>query len=537
MRSPGIAGRLTIVSVAAVAVAALAAACGNSAAAPTADSAAAVISYNGTEPENPLIPGDTVEVGGIKVLDALFKGLVEYDPHTAQPHNAIAQSITTTDSQTYTITLGNGWTFHDGTPVTAHSFVDAWNYTAYSPNKQAGASFLSHIDGFDQVNTPTGTPPARTMSGLRVVDDHTFVVRLSAPFSAFPTQLGAAPFYPLPQSFFANPAGFAAHPVGDGPFTFVSWQRGSSILVHRYDHYAGRVPHIGGISFRFYHNLDDAYADVVANKLDYLDFAPWTALAGEKYKTQLPQRYLSQPYLGLQAISFPIYDPRYADPRVRQAISMAIDRVGMIKQVFQGHRTVADGIVPPDVPGATSGQCGDLCTYQPARAKALLDSTGFTGPVQLISNVDSANGEWIAVTCKSIAASLGRPCEVVQVPSLGEFRREIDSHTMTGPFRSAWVADYPSIEDFLNPVYRTGGGSNAGQYSNPQVDALLAQADSAPSEQAGWVLYRQAERLVLQDMPTIPIWYQSALSAWSSRLHNVVPTPFRELDIYDVTVS
>ena len=79
--------------------------------------------------------------------------------------------------------------------------------------------------------------------------------------------------------------------------------------------------------------------------------------------------------------------------------------------------------------------------------------------------------------------------------------------------------------------------SNAGQYSNPAVDELLARADSTPSEADGTQLYQQAERLVLQDMPTIPIWHQSALSAWSTRLHDVVPTPFRELDLASVTVS
>ncbi|HEY5854045.1 MAG TPA: ABC transporter substrate-binding protein [Aldersonia sp.] len=504
-----------------------------------------VISYNGTEPENPLIPGDTVEVGGVKVLNALFKGLVEYDPHTAAPRNAVAESISTTDSKVYTITLKSGWTFQDGTPVTANSFVDAWNFTAYSPNQQQGASFFSHVEGFDHVNTPAPPegagpvrlPPAREMSGLRVVDDRTFVVTLSAPFSTFATQLGAAPFYPLPASFYADPAAFAAHPIGNGPFEFVSYTPGSNILVHRYDGYAGPRPHIGGIEYRFYANLDDAYADVVANRLDYLDFAPWTALTNDRYKSELVDRNVSQPYLGVQAISFPLYDQRYADPRVRQALSMAIDRVGLIDRVFHGRRTPSDGIVPPNVPGATSGQCGELCTYQPERAKQLFDSTGFEGPIELTSNIDSGNEEWMRVTCEYIASSLDRPCIFVPVSSLGEFRRQIDDHTVTAPFRSAWVADYPSIENFLNPVYRTGASSNAGQYSNPAVDELLARADSAPSEAEGTQLYQQAERVVLQDMPTIPIWYQSALSAWSTRLHDVVPTPFRELDLASVTVS
>jgi len=136
-----------------ISVALLAGACGGSqdSGAPAGDG---TISIYGTEPENPLVPGNTTEVGGGKVVDALFTGLVEYDPRTAEPMNAVAESIETTDSTVYTITLKDGWTFHDGTPVTAQSFADAWNYTAYSPNAQQGASFFAQIEGFDQVNAP-----------------------------------------------------------------------------------------------------------------------------------------------------------------------------------------------------------------------------------------------------------------------------------------------------------------------------------------------------------------------------------------------
>jgi oligopeptide transport system substrate-binding protein len=123
------------------------------------------------------------------------------------------------------------------------------------------------------------------------------------------------------------------------------------------------------------------------------------------------------------------------------------------------------------------------------------------------------------------------------VPTLGEFREAIDDHTMTAIFRSGWVADYPSIENFLNPMYRTGAAVNGGQYTNPTVDALLARADAAPTEQEGWALYQQAERAILQDMPAIPFWFQTVQSGWSTRLDNVVVTPFRELDLFSVTAS
>jgi oligopeptide transport system substrate-binding protein len=494
----------------------------------------ATISYNETEPANPLIPGDTVEVGGIGVLNTLFTGLVAYDARTAAPRNAVAQSITTKDSKVYTITLKRGWTFHDGTPVTARSFVDAWNYTAYGPHEMDGASYLSHIKGFDRARRGT----ARTLSGLKVIDARTFRVTLAAPFSEFTTQLGYAAFYPLPKRFFADRAAFEAHPVGNGPFRFVSHAPGKNLLVKRYAGYGGaRTPHIGGIEFRFYTDLDEAYAEVVANRLDFLSFTPWTATLNDQYKRDLPEsRRVRYDYLGYQAIAFPVFDERFRDVRLRRAISMAIDRVDLIQQVFNGGRTPATGLVPPNVQGHLDDQCGELCTYQPAKARALFAQTGFQGPIQLTSNIDSGNQRWMEVTCASIEKALGRACQFIPAPTLGEFRRRLSDRSVDAIFRTAWVADYPSIENFLNPLFKSDGAANVGGYSNPTVDRLLSRADTAPSSELGQKLYQRAERLVLRDMPTVPIWWQSGTAAWSSRLRDVTPTKFRELDLFAVKV-
>jgi oligopeptide transport system substrate-binding protein len=86
-------------------------------------------------------------------------------------------------------------------------------------------------------------------------------------------------------------------------------------------------------------------------------------------------------------------------------------------------------------------------------------------------------------------------------------------------------------------MYRTGGSTNDGEYSNPAVDAKLAEADAAPSIEQGNVLYQEAERMIIQDMPAIPVYFQSYQAGWSERLQTVTVTPFRELDLESVTVS
>jgi oligopeptide transport system substrate-binding protein len=527
-----------------VAVALLAAGCGGDGGAGAPDPG--VISVFSTEPENPLVPGNTTEEGGSRVLSALFTGLVEYDPRTAEPRNAVAESITTTDSRVYTIRLRPGWTFHDGSPVTARSFADAWNYTAYSPNGQQGASFFTQIAGFDQVHTtdPDGEgpqqapePPAREMSGVRVVDDLTLQVTLSEPFSVFPTKLGYSPFFPLPASFFADPEAFAAAPVGNGPFRFVSRQPGVDIRVARFDGYAGPKPKVAGVEFRIYSSSEAAYQDVIAGNLDFLDVIPPSALPGRLYERDLPGRSSSQTYLGVQLLAFPLYDARWANIDLRRAVSMAIDRQALDERIFSGTRPPADGLVPPNVPGRAANQCGELCTYQPERARALFESTGFTGPLELTSNVDGPNQEWMQAVCTSISTALGRECRFVPVPTFGEFRRAINAREMTAVYRSSWQADYPSIENFLNPLYRTAGSSNDNGYSDPAVDTLLARADAAPSAEAGNALYQEAERLVIEDMPVIPVYFQSAQAGWSPRLADVVVDALQaNLDLTSVSV-
>ncbi len=141
----------------------------------------------GSEPAHPLFPGNTTEAGGGEVVDQLFAGLVTYDAKGGI-HNEVADSITSSDNAThYVIKLKSGWKFTDGTPVTAHSFVNAWIYTANSANKQASASFFSTIEGYDDLQKPDVDPKA-TLSGLTVVDDNTIDVKLSQPTPGIPGQ-------------------------------------------------------------------------------------------------------------------------------------------------------------------------------------------------------------------------------------------------------------------------------------------------------------------------------------------------------------
>ncbi|GAB2659269.1 ABC transporter substrate-binding protein [Saccharopolyspora gloriosae] len=502
------------------------------------------ISVNSTEPENPLVPANTTETGGGNVVDAMFTGLVGYDPETSEPYNEVAESIDTQDNKVFTIKLKPGWTFHDGSPVTANSFVKAWNYAAYAPNGQSTTSFFEQIQGYRDVSPadPDGDtgpqeppqPTAQEMSGLRAVDDSTISVTLDAPFATWPTMLGYTAFSPMPESFFADPEAFEEHPVGNGPFKFESRQPNTDIKLVTNDQYAGQnKPQIRGVEFRIYNELETAYQDLVSGNLDFVDQVPPSALVGNKWRTDLQDRVVDKEMLSNNALQLPLYDPKLKDPRVRHALSMAIDRKQITDTVFEGSYLPATGWVPSGpIKGYEAGGCGQYCEYNPQEAKKLLDEAGgFNGPLTITSNADGGHKEWVEAICNQLNTNLGVQCAFNPVPTFAEFLKMHDENAHTGPFRFGWLGDYPAAETFLGKIYRTGASSNYMRYSSPEFDAAMSRADQAPSEEEGLRLYREAENILAKDMPSIPLWNQKAQSGYSDRISDVHVSFDRKLDL------
>jgi oligopeptide transport system substrate-binding protein len=505
------------------------------------------ITVFGTEPQRPLVPGDTNEQGGTKIISALFTGLMDYDPTTGKPRAAMAESFELTAPDTYHVKLRKGWKFHDGTEVKADNYINAWNYTAYGPNAQQQASFFQQVEGFDDVYTadpdgPDGpqqppTPKSDRMSGLTKVNDYEFTIRFTNPHAIFKDKTGYGPYLPMPDSFFTDPEAWKENPVGNGPFRYVSHVPRQELRVERFDGYLGAdKPKIKRVKFVFT-TADSAYVDVKGNRLDFLQNVPPQAIAGNLWQDDMPGRARAHPIMSVQKLSFPLYDPRYASADFRHAVSMAIDREQITRTIFEGTRKPVNGYATNLVPGYQDGACGKWCQHNPAEAKKLFDRSGWTGPIQITANIDGGSKEWVEAACGQIEEALDTECTFEPVQAFGEIREAVNAHEMTHIYRSSWLADYPLIENFLNPTYRTGGGANDNGYSNQEVDAKLAAADAAATTEEAYNLYHEAEELIAEDMPSIPLWDNPAISAWSERLTNVRLTPSFELDLSYVEVK
>ena len=317
---------------------------------------------------DPIIPM-TVDTATTRVMDMVWTGLVRYDDKLA-PYNANAESIKTTDATTFTITLKPDYTFSDGTPVDADSYVDAWNYSAYGPNAAQSSSYFSLIKGYDALNpapaegSTTAPPPtAKTLSGLKKLGDLQFSVTLAKPMASFPSILGYSIFYPMPKSFFADPQAYAKLPVGNGPYTMKSLVPGQEVDLVKtpgYDHEdAGKAEGINFISF------SEDTAAYTAVQGDQLDYAPVPTAYLATFQKDFPDSSALVTGTSMMDMQMPMYQEKYADPNVRIALSMAIDRESIVKALLPGAATPADGWVSPALPGYQKGACGTNCSYDP----------------------------------------------------------------------------------------------------------------------------------------------------------------------------
>lgn len=492
-----------------------------------------VVIVNAGEPQNPLIPTNTNDSNGGRIIDRLFAGLMSYDAK-GTPTLEVAQSIETTDNVNYRITLKPGWRFSDGSPVTAHSFVDAWNYGARSANAQLQQSFFSPIAGFDEVAAPK--PAATAMSGLHVVNDREFSVRLKAPTIDFKLRLGFSPFYPLPDAAWKDMSAFGQHPIGNGPYKLddrhgPAWQHNVKLDLQTNPDYRGnRAPENKGLRFVFYANLDTAYADLLSANLDVLDTIPTSVLP--VYRKDLGDRAVAAAAAVNQTLDTPLRLPHFGgqEGRLRRlALSAAINRPQICQQIFSGARAPARDFTASSLPGYDPDIDGnDALNFDPGRARRLWAQADaiskWTGQYAIAYNADGGHQEWVDAIANSIKNVLGIDATGAPQPTFAGFRTQITNRSITTAFRAGWQGDFPSMLEFLEPLFVTGAGANDVGYSNPQFDTAMAAAEAAPSLQQSFAQANAAQRILLADMPVVPLWYTISVAGRSPAVSDVALT-------------
>ncbi|MCF2530993.1 ABC transporter substrate-binding protein [Yinghuangia soli] len=474
-----------------------------------------------------LVPTNVYDSEGSEVLNALFAGLVDYETDTGKTVPRVAESVTTRDNKEWTVKLKPGWKFHNGEPVTAGSFVDAWNYGANQANDQKMMASFAWIEGSAELSPGPGKAPASDkLKGLKVIDDATFTVTLTTPYAQFDTMLGNNAFYPLPKAFFTDPKAFAEAPIGNGPFQMDGrWEHNTQIKVKRFDGYGdpAHKARLDAVTFRIHTSAETAYVSLRAGTVDIMDQVPATAMPS--VAADFRGRTSTKPEAGISYLGLPIaQNPALANPDLRKAISMAIDRKALAGIVFPGTRIPADDFVSPTVPGYRKGAC-EACAFDAAKAKALFDQAGGLpgNKLELAYNTDGAHKEWIEAVAAMLKANLGIEATPKPFDNYSNLLQAVLTKQYNGAFRTGWTLDYPSIENYLGPLFRQSAmetGANYSGYASPSFEAAMNTADRARGDDAVKA-YQVADDIVLKDMPYIPLFFSQATNAWSTKVTNV----------------
>ena len=487
------------------------------------EATAAIITTNGSEPENPLIPTATNEVGGGKILDAIFAGLVSYEADGTAV-NDMAEEITVEDPQNLTIKIKEGQTFSDGEEVTADNFIKAWNDGALMSNERKNSYFFEDIEGFSYDEDSE-------LTGLKEVDDYTFTIALNKPASDFAQRLGYSAFYPLPDVAFEDMDAFGENPVGNGPYKLASdsaWQHDVQIdLVKNEDYQGVRQAQNGGLTITFYASQDAAYADLLDGAVDVIDAIPPAAMAS--FESDLGERAVNQPAAVFQSFTIPGRLEHFSGEEGalrRAAISMAINREEITDTVFQGSRTPASDFTSPVIDGwSESLEGGEVLDFNADEAKALWaqadEISPWTGSFQIAYNADGGHDVWVDAVSNSLKNVLGIDASGAAYPTFAEQRELVTSRAIQTAFRSGWQADYPGLYNFLGPLYATNASSNDGDYSSHEFDDLLSQAISSTDPAEATELYEQAQTVLLKDLPAIPLWYSNVTGGYAEGVDNV----------------
>ena len=494
-----------------------------------------ITAYN-SEPQNPLIPGNTNETGGGKPIDLLFSRLISFDAK-GNASNEVAESIeANADATQYTIKLKKGWKFTDGTPVTAESFTKAWSYTANAKNAQKCASFFSTIKGYDKLQDADNLKGDEQLEGLTVVNDNEFTVDLNQSDSVFAIKVGYSGSAPLPESFYKDPKAFGEKPVGNGPYKFQSWDHDNEIvLVKNPDYKGNRTPKNDGVTFKVYTKDEAAYADIQSGSLDVMESVP--ASATKTFETDSTVQAYNKAGSVIQQFTIPSglkhFEAGTEEGTLRrQAISMAINRNNICEKVLNGTGTPASDFTSPLTPGYSDSLKGsDNLKYNASKAKELWEKANAISPwtsddkLTFAYNADGGHETIYTAVVNSINNTLGSEVAATNpYPTFNDYRTAVSDRKVQGAFRSGWQPDYPSAENYLVQNFSSsaadGNGSNDGDYKNSKFDDLCNQAAAAQTTDEANKLYQQAQEVLLNDLPAVPLYYANAYGVASTNVSN-----------------
>lgn len=386
--------------------------------------------------------------------------------------------------------------FSDGRPVTAGDFVFAFDRIAKKKNASELAYLLDEVQGFSKVNHKG---KSAHMSGLSAPTKRRLKIELTRPDANFPTTMTHPALVPLESAAVKHLDRFLRRPVGNGPYRMAAtWMPGGPVQLKANKTYR-HPPAIDGIRFVVYPSASASWADLVNGDIDVSEVpVDQISDAAHDYGTR---GY--SPFLAASYYAFNLHKKQFRNKKLRTAVSEAIDRDAILKNIYGGSLVTPRGVVPKGMPGFSDDVCGKVCGYHPKRARhvvAKLSRKERTIPLETNSGqpYDRVN--------KAIAADLDKVGFKVKVRSY-RFGRYLDliKANRQHLYRVSWLAEYPDPDAFLYDLFSSRSPNDQSGFSNKKVDSLVAKAMRTTRKRKRLGLYHHAEDTIMHALPVVPI--------------------------------
>ncbi|MEC6162364.1 MULTISPECIES: ABC transporter substrate-binding protein [Klebsiella] len=469
-----------------------------------------LVRNNGSEPSS-LDPHKVESDVENNIISDLFEGLVSVSP-TGEIEPRLAEKWENKDNIVWTFHLRPGVTWSDGTAITAQDIVWSWQRLVSPLTASPYASYPGNMHIVNGAEIAQGKKAPETL-GVKALDDATLVVTLTQPNAAFLAMLAHPSLVPLDKvliSRYGDKWTKPEHMVTSGPYKLSQWVVNERIVAERNPRYWDNAHTV--INKVTYLPISSETADVnryKAGEIDIVYTVPINQFAQLK-KTMGDQLDVS-PQLATYYYEFNTTRPPFNDSRVRRALNMALDKDIIAEKVLGQGQRPAWLISQPDI-GGVELHNPEYANWprdkRIAEAKKLLSEAGYNESHPLVFNLlynTSESHQRIAIAASSMwKKNLGVEAKLQNQ----EWKTMLDTmHTHNfDAVRYAWIADYDDAATFLNN-FRTGDSENTSQYSNPAYDEALRNAAKASDTMARGKFYQQAEDLLGQDVPAIPVYH------------------------------
>lgn len=477
-----------------------------------------------------LDPAISQDVSSWEYLLHIFSGLVSLDDELRVVPDIASKWDVSPDGRTYTFTLRQDVKFHDGKQVKASDFKYTLERTCDPRLKSPVAStYLGDIVGV--ADKLAGR--ASQISGIVIKDEYTLEITIDTPKEYFISKLTYPTAFVVDKANVEASDDWTRRPNGTGPFKLQEWKKDQAILLERNDLYYGQKPilqrvrfHLGGgLPLTMYEKDELDVAEVGTSGIDRVT-DPSNPLNKELRVTPM----LGTAYLGLNTRVEP-----FNDVNVRRAMVHALDRDKIVSVLFKGTLTKAEGILPPGMPGYDKELKG--LGYDLERARQLIAESAYRDVAELpsITFSVSAGGGGLANSFADIyRRGLDLEMAVEQVDQ--GFYDDLEAGRFQ-MFFLAWMADYPDPQNFLDILFHSKSQGNYTGYSNQRVDELLERARVERDVEKRVALYREAERIIVEEAPVIPLYHNVSYTLVKPHVKGLVLTPMGILSLRSVEVN